>query len=188
MILIIGGARSGKSRAAERLANEAAATLGGSVLYIATALPTDDEMVERIARHRESRPQHWHTYEGYQQLSETVRAQSRTHSVILLECITTMLTNLLFDWADGRDPQTLDYDALEQWLYQQVDALLAAFGSVSVESEVIVVTNELGWGIVPDNTLSRRFVDIAGRVNQTLARRADSVYMTVSGIELKIKG
>lgn len=186
MILITGGARSGKSRTAERLANEAAARSGCCVLYIATALPTDGEMAERIARHRRSRPQDWHTHEGYRQLGDAVRARSQNHSVILLECVTTLLTNLLFDWADGRDPQTLDFEALERWLTVQVDDLLEACGAV--DGEVIIVTNELGWGVVPDNTLSRRFVDIAGRINQTMAERADEVYLTVSGIEIKIKG
>ncbi|GKX54429.1 adenosylcobinamide kinase/adenosylcobinamide phosphate guanyltransferase [Leminorella grimontii] len=186
MILITGGARSGKSKTAERLANEAAARLGRDVLYIATALPTDEEMAERIARHRRSRPQGWHTYEGHSRLGDAVRERSNTHSVILLECVTTLLTNLLFDWADGRDPQSLDYGALERWLAVEIDDLLEACRTV--DGEVIIVTNELGWGVVPDNTLSRRFIDIAGRVNQKMAERADEVYLTVSGIEVKIKG
>ncbi|SUB82808.1 bifunctional adenosylcobinamide kinase/adenosylcobinamide-phosphate guanylyltransferase [Pragia fontium] len=186
MILITGGARSGKSRLAEKMANERALSYGGNVLYIATSLATDDEMSQRIAIHQQTRPAHWRTHEGYRQLGNEIRQQSEYFPVIVLECITTMLTNLIFERAGNQDPETLDYDDIERWLAPQVDDLLKACSES--RSDIIIVTNELGCGIVPEYTLARRFLDIAGRVNQQLAQQADEVHFVVSGIDMKIKG
>ncbi|MBK5142655.1 bifunctional adenosylcobinamide kinase/adenosylcobinamide-phosphate guanylyltransferase [Budviciaceae bacterium BWR-B9] len=186
MILITGGARSGKSRLAEQLANEKASACGGNVLYIATSLVTDDEMARRIEQHQQMRPSHWRTHEGYRQLGNEIRQQSAFFPVVVLECITTMLTNLIFDWAGDSDPDRLDYLALERWLEPQIDDLLKA--STESRSEIIMVTNELGCGIVPEYPLARHFLDIAGRVNQKLAQQANEVHFVVSGIDMKIKG
>ncbi|QBH96669.1 bifunctional adenosylcobinamide kinase/adenosylcobinamide-phosphate guanylyltransferase [Limnobaculum zhutongyuii] len=186
MILITGGARSGKSRLAEQLANQKAAAYGGNVLYIATSLATDDEMLRRIEQHKLTRPAHWRTHEGYRQTGNEIRQQSGFFPVIVLECITTMLTNLIFDWAGDSDPDQLDYSALERWLEPQMDDLLKS--CAESKSEIIIVTNELGCGIVPEYPLARHFLDIAGRVNQKLAQQADEVHLVVSGIDVKIKG
>ncbi|MBK5072633.1 bifunctional adenosylcobinamide kinase/adenosylcobinamide-phosphate guanylyltransferase [Budviciaceae bacterium CWB-B4] len=186
MILITGGARSGKSHLAERIANQKAATCEGKVLYIATSLATDDEMSRRIEQHKLTRPAQWRTHEGYRQLGNEIRQQSAFFAVVVLECITTMLTNLIFDWAGDNDPDYLDYLALERWLEPQIDDLLKA--CAGSQSEIIIVTNELGCGIVPEYPLARHFLDIAGRVNQKLAQQANEVHLVVSGIDVKIKG
>jgi adenosylcobinamide kinase/adenosylcobinamide-phosphate guanylyltransferase len=186
MILVTGGARSGKSGLAERLVERIAEPQRASVLYIATSLIFDDEMAERVAKHRRMRPPHWQTYEGHRDLAALIRRESANYGVILLECVTTMLTNLLFDEAGDSAPETLDFALIEAALNRQVDELLIACGES--QCQVVIVTNELGLGIVPENRLARHFRDIAGRVNQRLAAQADEVHFVVSGIDMKIKG
>lgn len=181
MMLITGGARSGKSRFAEQVAQNR----GGDVLYIATSVVTDAEMADRIRYHQQQRPAHWHTFESWRDLGEVVLAHHKQFPTIIIECITTMMTNLLFDIAGESQPEEMDFDAIEQHIFAQTAQLLAA--AQHPESEVIIVTNEVGMGIVPDNLLARRFRDIAGRVNQQLAAAADDVYLIVSGIPVPVK-
>jgi adenosylcobinamide kinase/adenosylcobinamide-phosphate guanylyltransferase len=104
---------------------------------------------------------------------------------VVLECITTWLSMLLYEASGGADPDTLDFTPLEAWLDQQVDALIVACQQSS--APVFIVTNELGMSITPENRLARHFVDIAGRANQKLARAAEEVWLMVSGIGVKIK-
>lgn len=114
-----------------------------------------------------------------------MRAHQAQFPTIIIECITTLITNLLFDIAGETPPEEMDFDAIEQYIFAQVAQLMEA--AQHPESEVIIVTNEVGMGIVPDNLLARRFRDIAGRVNQQLAAAADDVYLIVSGIPLPVK-
>ncbi|MDN0094483.1 bifunctional adenosylcobinamide kinase/adenosylcobinamide-phosphate guanylyltransferase [Yersinia rohdei] len=181
MILITGGARSGKSSLAERLAAQASAR----VFYIATSLVTDAEMAERVAVHRASRPAHWRTWEGYRDLGVVLDKQIEPGEAVMLECITTLITNLLFEQAGDIPPEQMDFTALEVRIQQQITELLAA--CARSHAPIYFVTNELGMGIVPENRLARHFRDIAGRVNQRLAAAAEEVYLVVSGIEVKIK-
>ena len=181
MILITGGARSGKSRLAETLAQQT----NGPVLYIATSLVTDDEMARRVERHRRDRPAHWQTWEGYRDLDQVIRRQGGQVNAVLLECVTTLITNLLFDHQGMVPPEQMDFTAAEQHIASQISALLKA--CAEAPCRVILVTNELGMGIVPDNLLARRFRDIAGRVNQRLAAAAGDVWLVVSGIPVHIK-
>lgn len=182
MILITGGARSGKSRLAEQLA----ARCGERVLYIATSVVTDPEMAERIALHRSSRPAHWSTHEGFAGLGEVVRRDGPLHDAIMLECITTLITNLMFAHAGDTPPEQMDFAAIEAHIGQEVDALIAAASECT--APLYLVTNEVGFGIVPDNLLARRFRDIAGRINQRLAAASSEVWLVISGVEMKIKG
>lgn len=183
MILLTGGARSGKSTLAERLIREH----GERVLYIATAVVTDDEMAERIARHRQQRPDSWDTYEGSTDLGQVIRTRGGQYDAILLECITTLVTNLMFAGFEPDDPDALpDFVEVQRQIDQQIDALIA--GCQACPAPVYVVTNEVGLGIVPDNALARQFRDIAGRVNQRLAAAAEQVYLVVSGLPLCLKG
>lgn len=181
MILITGGARSGKSSHAERLAAQQC----DRVLYIATSMVTDNEMAQRVARHREQRPAHWRTWEGFRDLGEVIRHQLQPGEGVVLECITTLLANLLYEASEGADPETLDFPALEVFLYQQIDDLIVACQQSA--APIFIVTNELGMSVVPENRLARHFVDISGRVNQKLAQAADQVWLVVSGIGVKIK-
>ena len=182
MILITGGARSGKSRLAEQFA----AQQGDRVLYIATSIITDDEMAERIVIHQQTRPAQWLTHEGYRELGSVIRQRSADCDAIMLECITTMITNLMFDKTGDIPAEMMDFAAIEQRIMAEIEDLIAA--CLASPCPVYIVTNEVGFGIVPDNLLARRFRDIAGRVNQRLAAKAKEMYLVVSGIELKIKG
>ncbi|MDC9593774.1 bifunctional adenosylcobinamide kinase/adenosylcobinamide-phosphate guanylyltransferase [Xenorhabdus sp. IM139775] len=181
MIVVTGGARSGKSTHAERL-------LAGQcrqVLYIATAQATDEEMAARIARHQQQRPAHWRTWEGHQNLGAVIRRHRQSQEGVILECVTTLIANLLFDLSGGVSPDELDFASLEGVIHHQLDDLIEA--SLMCPMPVYLVTNELGMGITPENRLARHFVDIAGRANQKLAQAAKEVWLVVSGIGVKIK-
>lgn len=180
MILVTGGARSGKSRHAESLLTHAS-----SVRYIATSQIFDEEMAGRIRHHQEGRPAHWQTFERWQALEQVISPEMSADDAVLLECITTLVTNLLFAFGGEEDPQNWDYAALEQQIDSEIGQLIAA--CQACPAQVVLVTNEVGMGIVPENRLARHFRDIAGRVNQRLAQAADDVWLVVSGIGVKIK-
>lgn len=164
-ILVLGGARSGKSRHAQALAEAMAPTRR----FIATAQPFDDEMRDRIARHRADRGPGWQTLEAPIAVPEAIRDPGAGAGVLLVDCLTLWLSNLLLGEAD------LDVAA---------DALLAATAAAPVP--VVFVSNEVGFGIVPDNALARRFRDAAGRLNQRLAATCDATDLVVAGIPLRI--
>ncbi|MHB9148977.1 MAG: bifunctional adenosylcobinamide kinase/adenosylcobinamide-phosphate guanylyltransferase [Thermoleophilia bacterium] len=175
MILVTGGTRSGKSTLAERLA----ADFGGRVLYVATAEPGDDEMRLRIKRHQADRPPEWGTLDAPRDAVERLREVEGHWDTILFDCLTLYTTNLLLEKeAEFSDPEVA--------LAQDMQGLADYLGDRWPRS--VVVTNEVGTGIVPADPLSRLFRDLQGRVNQVFARRADEVYLCVSGIPLKIKG
>ena len=182
-ILITGGARSGKSTYAEKLARE----LGGDVLYIATSIPFDEEMKSRVKKHRESRPDRWHTYEGYRGLGRVISESGSQYNGILLDCVTVMVTNLLLEYPDINydNARYEDFAEAERAINEEVEELLK--GIANTAATVIMVTNELGSGIVPENLLGRVFRDIAGRVNQHIAAHCDEVFLTVCGLPLKLK-
>lgn len=168
--LILGGARSGKSRLAERLATES----GLQVTYIATSQPIDEELNERVALHRQRRPEHWGLIEEPLQLARILRDNAKVGRCLLVDCLTLWLTNLLML---EDDPQRL---ALER------DALLACLADLP--GEIIFVSNETGMGIVPLGELTRRYVDEAGWLHQALAERCERVVLSVAGLPLTLKG
>lgn len=186
MILITGGARSGKSHLAEQRVKQIAQDNQKQVLYIATSLIFDKEMAKRVEKHKKMRPDYWQTYEGHRDLGKLIQQKNTEYGVILLECITTMLTNLLFDETGDLSPELMDFVAIEESLNNQIDQLIE--GCRISQCEIVIVTNELGLGIVPENRLARHFRDIAGRANQRLAQQATEVHFVVSGIDMKIKG
>lgn len=181
MILVTGGARSGKSAHVERLAAQACPR----VLYIATSVISDDEMAWRVSRHRAQRPAHWRTWEGFRDLGDVIRHQLQPGEGVVLECITTMLANLLYEASGGASPDTLDFAKLEAQLQRQLADVIAACRETT--APVYIVTNELGMSVTPENRLARHFVDIAGRANQALAQAAQEVWLVISGIGVKIK-
>jgi len=185
LIVILGGARSGKSAFAERLA----ASSERSVAFIATAIAGDDEMRERIARHRASRPKGWHTLEEPLDLAGAVRIATNLAEVLLLDCITLWLANWLFQQYGTNDEEEFASSALfdEGALKKEVGALLEAVNSLAPNKTLIVVTNEVGLGIVPAYPLGRVYRDALGYVNQCLARAANRVYLMVAGIAVDIK-
>lgn len=166
--LILGGARSGKSRFAERLAAES----GLAVSYIATSQALDGEMTARIAHHRERRPAHWALVEEPLQLARVLREQAAADRCLLVDCLTLWLTNLLM----------LD-DAMR--LAEERDALLECLDGLP--GRIVLVSNETGLGVVPLGELTRRYVDEAGWLHQTVAERAQRVTFMVAGLPMTLK-
>lgn len=178
--LILGGARSGKSGHAEKLA----AQTGRDIVYIATAHAGDAEMRERIAHHRRKRPGHWVTVEEPMLLADAIKRHSRPSTVVLVDCLTLWLTNLLF--SGGRDyPETGTID-LPPIFGAQRAALLDVIRQGP--GDVLLVSNEVGLGIIPMGALSRCFVDEAGRLNQAVAAVCDQVLFVAAGLPLVLKG
>jgi len=166
--LILGGARSGKSRFAERLAAES----GLAVTYIATSQPLDGEMTERIAHHRERRPAHWALVEEPLQLARVLRERAAAERCLLVDCLTLWLTNLLM----------LDDPAR---LAEERDALLECLDGLP--GRILLVSNETGLGVVPLGELTRRYVDEAGWLHQAVAERAQRVTFMVAGLPMTLK-
>jgi adenosylcobinamide kinase/adenosylcobinamide-phosphate guanylyltransferase len=162
--LVLGGARSGKSRHAQALAE----ACSGLRVFVATAQAFDAEMVERIARHRADRDAGWRTIEAPLALPDAIAAAGV--GVILVDCLTLWASNLLLGDADDEAATV---------------ALLAALAATP--ARVVLVSNEVGWGIVPDNALARRFRDVAGRINQRVAAAADRVDLVVAGLAMRLK-
>lgn len=187
MILVTGGTRCGKSEYAEKLVE----AMGEHYLYLATAKITDYEMEKRVLKHQERRSTRWDTHEGYLDLEQVILNDAPEYDGVLLDCATTMTTNMLFDLIgevdyDTFDYSTVDYRGIELKILEAFEQLCQA--ALRVDAKLVVVTGEIGLGVVPDSYLGRAFRDIAGRVNQLLARYSDQVYFVVSGIPMKIKG
>lgn len=172
--LITGGARSGKSRFAEELVKRH----GTSLCYLATAQALDDEMHERIERHRSRRGAAWETIEEPLMIPQALARIDGVYNAILLDCVTLWLSNLLVS-CDKTDAST------EEQVLNHVHRLAVTLRGMS--TPVVLVTNEVGQGIVPDNQLARLYRDIAGQANQILAATSQDVYIAISGIPLKLK-
>ncbi|MBZ9687169.1 bifunctional adenosylcobinamide kinase/adenosylcobinamide-phosphate guanylyltransferase [Clostridium estertheticum] len=183
IVLITGGARSGKSTYAEKLAKEEK----GEVLYIATSIPFDDEMKDRVKKHKQRRPANWRTFEGYKNLKQVFYNEDMHFDTILLDCITIMVTNLMFDSAGDNfdDLNNEEIDTMESEILLEVSDFISEVEKSA--KTTIIVTNEIGSGIVPEYKMARVFRDIAGRVNQYIASRAQEVHLVVCGIPIKIK-
>jgi len=165
-LLVLGGARSGKSRYAQHRAEQSA----GPLAFIATAQAFDAEMAARIARHQEDRDGRWHTIEAPFDLPCAIRQASKTHGAILVDCLTLWVSNLMLAERDIGDA---------------ADALATAVAACAVP--LVLVANEVGLGIVPDNALARRFRDEAGRLNQQLAAEVAEVTFVAAGLPLTLK-
>lgn len=169
IILILGGARSGKSTYALELAKKYK-----KVAFIATCQALDKEMEERINLHKKTRPKHWDTFEEPEKLTELLSRIGNDFDCILIDCLTLLVSNLTLS---GKSQEAV---------VKNIEEMLVVLKKK--KAAVIMVSNEVGLGIVPDNKLGRVFRDIAGRVNQAVAKKAGEVYFTVSGIPMRIKG
>jgi adenosylcobinamide kinase/adenosylcobinamide-phosphate guanylyltransferase len=167
LVLVLGGARSGKSAFAEKLAMES----GLDATYVATAIAGDEEMSMRIAEHRARRDARWRTVEAPDRLEAALSAEAGEGKAVLVDCLTLWLSNLML----GRD----DIEARSRRL---IEAAKAGAGLR------IFVANEVGLGVVPDNPLGRRFRDAQGRLNQAVAAAADIVVFMAAGLPLILKG
>lgn len=167
--LILGGARSGKSRLAEQTAIDRQL----AVTYVATAQALDFEMQSRITHHQNQRPSHWSLVEEPLFLAKTLQKIDRPNQIILVDCLTLWLTNLLL----------LEDQNVQQFECEQLLKILP-----TLQSEIILVSNETGLGVVPLGEISRRFVDEAGRLHQSLGQIADKVVFCVAGFPMILKG
>ena len=165
-ILITGGTRSGKSIVAENLI----LTYKKKPVYIATAKIFDNEMAKRISKHKDRRSQLWIEYEAYTNLVEVINKTDHL-GPRLVDCLTMWLNNLIFEKIDWKS----EVSRLVECLVKQ-------------QQPIILVTNEVGSGIIPENKLARQFSDIVGETNSIIARNVDAVFLVVSGVSLKIKG
>jgi len=179
--LVFGGARSGKSAYAERIARES----GKEVVYVATSRAGDGEMATRIAHHRERRPPEWRTVEEELALAQTLRDWCAPQRLVLVDCLTLWLSNLMF--CDGRDYPEVGAIDLPPCFHQERAALLDLLDG-ELPGDLILVSNEVGMGIVPWGAISRSFVDEAGRLNQAVAARADRAVLVAAGLPLVLKG
>jgi adenosylcobinamide kinase/adenosylcobinamide-phosphate guanylyltransferase len=181
--LVIGGARSGKSSFAEKLCKDT----GENICYIATAKAIDSDMEDRIKKHQASRPKEWDTIEKYynfNELSENILFSNA--DTFLLDCITIMITNIMFDRQTDYDNCSNEIlDEVEQTIKNEISKLLYVMKSNS--KNLIIVSNEVGMGLVPSYRLGSIFRDIAGRMNQYIAKEADEVYNVICGLPQKLK-
>ena len=181
VIMVTGGSRSGKSVIAEQKAKEYGKR---SVLYLATAIPIDEDMKARIRLHQERRDSEWGTYEGYRDLGEVVKSTEK--NTILLDCVTVMITNILCE--EDRDFDKLsasDIEKLESEIIKELSNLVKAIRDE--DKTLIIVSNEVGMSVVPSYRLGRIFSDISGKANQVLASLSDEVYVAISGLPLRLK-
>jgi adenosylcobinamide kinase/adenosylcobinamide-phosphate guanylyltransferase len=177
LILVLGGARSGKSTFAQQLALE----IGGeSVVYLATAEAGDDEMRQRIAQHQLDRPPGWRTVEAQQQVGKAILESDAGQRAILVDCITLLVSNRLTAFEDPFAPQ------VEAAVIGEVEDLVAC--AAQVTGALIAVSNEVGMGLVPPYPLGRAYRDLLGKANQALAAAADKVYFLVAGLPMTLKG
>jgi adenosylcobinamide kinase/adenosylcobinamide-phosphate guanylyltransferase len=167
-VLVLGGARSGKTGFAERLAMRA----GQRPAYLATAEALDEEMRERVRSHRQQRGTSFATIEAPLELSQALLDAAETHDAILVDCLTLWITNMIVANAN---------------VAEAVDELAATLGALK-SSRVILVSNEVGLGIVPDNAMARMFRDLAGSAHQRLAEICDDAYFIVAGLPIVLKG
>ena len=173
-IFILGGARSGKSRYAQELAGK----LGAKVLFVATGEALDEEMQARIDEHKKARPASWRTLEVATDIGKQIEKQIGDAGVVIIDCLTLLVSNLL---GDG-----LDYPTAEKRVMVEMNQLVACMDRL--DASFIIVSNEVGMGLVPETRLGRLYRDLLGKVNQLIAQRANEVYLMVAGIPIRVKG
>ena len=196
-ILILGGVRSGKSRFAQSMA----AKLGEKVLFVATGEPLDEEMALRIEEHKRIRPKNWRTLEIDIKVGQKLKERIEDVDVVLLDCLTLLVSNILTKQGGAsschsegaKRPKNLAQDRLREAISEAEKQVMAEMEDLiecieRYEGSFIVVSNEVGLGLVPESKLGRVYRDLLGKANQLLAQRADEVYFMAAGIPVKLKG
>lgn len=180
IILLLGGARSGKSRYAQEWAQNTAE----KVLFAATATAGDEDMRIRIEKHKKDRPANWKTLEAQTRLGKEIEAAIEDEDLVIIDCITLLVSNVFCRY-DEKQFESIEDSVLENDVLSEINELVETLNKVDVS--FIIISNEVGLGIVPDNRMGRLYRDILGRANQILARNADEVYLMVAGIPLRVK-
>jgi len=171
-IFILGGARSGKSHFAQQLAGK----LGDKVLFVATGEALDEEMQARIAEHKKARPKSWRTLEISTGIGKEIEKQIGDAEVVIIDCLTLLVSNLLHG--------ELAYPEAEKRVTTEIDELLACMDKL--DASFIIVSNEVGMGLVPETRLGRIYRDLLGKANQLIANHATEVYLLTAGIPIKV--
>jgi len=179
IILLLGGARSGKSYFAQEMAKKME-----KVLFVATAAPGDEDMRLRIERHKNDRPRNWRTLEATEHVGNRIEDEIREEQTVIIDCITLLVSNV-FCRHDESQFENLAEEELERAVLSEIQELQTCLKNV--EASFIIISNEVGLGIVPDNRMGRLYRDLLGKANQKLAQYADEVYLMVAGIPLRIK-
>jgi len=179
IILLIGGAGSGKSHFAQELAPK----LGEPVLFVATAVAGDEEMHQRISEHRRKRPP-WSTLEVTTGVGKRILEKLGSAKVVIVDCITLLVNNIFSQYSD-QTGEPIDAPLIEKKVITEINELIECINQV--DASFIIVTNEVGLGLVPTSRLGRLYRDLLARVNQMLAEAADEVYLMVSGLPVLIK-
>ena len=178
--LIIGGARSGKSRFAQALAQK----LGESVLFVATGAAGDEEMRHRIEEHKKARPASWRTLEVTTHVGSQILQNIGGAKAVIVDCITLLVSNIFGQYSDQTDEQ-LDTPLIEQKVISEISELVECIDRI--DASFIIVTNEVGLGLVPANKMGRAYRDLLGRANQLLAEAADEIYFMIAGLPMQVK-
>ncbi len=182
LILVLGGVRSGKSAFAEDLAKQ----IGENVLYVATADVGDDEMRHRVEEHRRRRPESWRTVEIPLKVGMNLQASMEGADVVLIDCLSVLVANVLQQYGTDAGDDVVDAAAnIEEFLREEMSDLLACYRGSS--ASFVIVSNEVGHGVVPPYPLGRIYRDVLGLANQYIAREADEVYMLVAGVPIELK-
>ena len=179
-ILLIGGARSGKSRFAQELALKS----DKLVLFVATAEASDEEMRYRIEQHQKARPSAWNTLEVTTHIGKKIVQEIGEAQVVIIDCI-TLLVNNVFGQYSHENTEQIDAHLIEKKLISEISELVECINQVN--TSFVIVTNEVGTGLVPANKVGRLYRDLLGKANQILAQRADEIYLMVAGLPLPIK-
>jgi len=180
IVLVLGGTKTGKTSFAENWASGYSDQNKVPVYYIATARPFDNEMVDRIAKHRASRPSHWETIEEPVRVAEVLEPLSGMKNAVILDCFTLLMTNLIFDRGDNCTRKEA-----EEAVFGELEKVIAV--AASGQSELVIISNQVENGLVSEHKWARMFQDIAGMAHQKLAAASDKVYMMNAGLPLQLK-
>jgi len=178
-IFILGGARSGKSRFAQEMASQ----LGDRVIFVATGEALDEEMRQRIEEHKKSRPSSWRTIEVPIGVGERIREEIGDAQVVILDCLTLLVSNVIGQY--GNDPEHVDPKLEEEKVAAEIKEPKECIHDL--DASFILVSNEVGMGMVPESRLGRLYRDLLGMANQELAHHADKVYFMVAGMPIQVK-
>ncbi|MGB5823907.1 MAG: bifunctional adenosylcobinamide kinase/adenosylcobinamide-phosphate guanylyltransferase [Proteocatella sp.] len=182
IIFVTGGARSGKSSFAENYCLEKGRNLG----YIATAEILDEEIKDRVRKHRSQRGDRWETYEHHLNIEDIVEDLLNKHDYVLLDCITIYMSNMMFSKCMNFENISIEEtNNIELYIIESISGIIEK--AKIANGNLVIVSNEIGLGIVPENKIARIYRDYAGRANQICASQADEVYMVISSIPVKIK-